>query len=79
MENSYTEEELAALPMTEAVLDKPPVVFDDHQWVQMGYVVHDHCQPRGAACQEVGISIPSGTVLKRENGRYVLRPETRRH
>ena len=71
-DTTYTEEELATLPQTENVFDKPAVVFDDHTWVQMGYMLHDHCTPRTAACQEQGIPIPSGKVLVRRNRRYTL-------
>ena len=72
MESSYTEEELATLPQTENVFETPPVVFDEHKWIQMGYMLHDHCQPRTSACQEQGIPIPSGKVLVRRNRTYTL-------
>lgn len=75
MENSYTEEELAALPMTEAILDRPELVFNDHEWLQMGYVAYDHCQPRTMACQEMGLTLPTATVLKKRDGKYVIEDE----
>lgn len=67
------EEKMTA--MTEAVMEASPIRFNEHEWQQMGYMIYDHCQPRGAFCQEVGIPIPSQTVLIKKEGGYTLRPE----
>jgi hypothetical protein len=62
-------------PMTEAVMEASPMAFNEHEWIQMGYSIYDHCQPRGAFCQEQAVPIPSQTVLIKKGDGYSLRPE----
>jgi hypothetical protein len=69
--DSYTEEELQALPQTSTVLDTPKLEVDKHQWLQQGYVIIDQC------CDGQAIAIPSGKVLVKKDGRYDLVDESR--
>jgi hypothetical protein len=69
------ETEEQAIPMTEAVMNVPQMQFNDHAWVQMGYMVYDHCDPQGNGCQYQGIPIPTQTVLVKNGSAYSLRPE----
>jgi hypothetical protein len=77
MTNSFTEEELAALPSTSTVFNQPSLDVDSHDWVQQGYMITDTCSPKTSACQPVGIPIPSGKLLIKKDGRYDLIDETR--
>lgn len=77
MTNSFTEDELAALPSTSTVFDRPALEFDTHSWLQEGYIVRDVCSPATAACEPVGIPIPSGKLLVKQDGRYDLVDEVR--
>jgi hypothetical protein len=63
MNDSYTDEELAALPQTNQVFDAPEVNLDEHQLVQSGYMVTD-------VCHSTSFSIPSGKTLVRKDGKY---------
>lgn len=78
MTNSFTKEELDALPQTDTVFDRPYLEFDSHEWLQEGYTVRDNCNPGGPSCESVGIPIPSGKLLVKKNGRYDLVDERRR-
>jgi len=60
------------LPMTEAIFEAPKLVFDDHTWMQMGYVAYDHCQPRLPACMTDPIPLPYHKLLKKIGGHYKL-------
>lgn len=77
MTNSFTEEELAALPSTSTVFDRPTLEFDQHEWQQQGYMLTDVCSPHNSSCEPVGIPIPSGKLLIRKDGHYDLIDETR--
>lgn len=66
------------LPQTQTVFDRPALEFDAHEWQQQGYTLHDVCSPRTTACQEVGLSIPSGKLLVKKDGHYDLIDEVRR-
>jgi hypothetical protein len=68
----WTEEELAALPQTPNVFDKPALVFNDHKWIQQGYEVIDDCNPKTPACHPGGIPIPSGKTLVKRGKEYDL-------
>lgn len=65
------------LPQTSTVFDRPALEFDSHDWQQQGYTLHDMCSPRTAACQEIGVPIPSGKLLVRKDGKYDLVDEQR--
>jgi hypothetical protein len=77
MTNSFTEEELAALPSTSTIFDRPTLEFDSHDWVQQGYTLTDTCNPHTSACEPAGIPIPSGKLLIKKDGRYDLIDEKR--
>jgi hypothetical protein len=70
MTDSYTEEELAALPQTPTVFEKPPLEFDTHEWLQEGYIMRDVCSQPTSACEPVGIPVPTGKTLVKKDGRY---------
>lgn len=75
--SDYTEEEVAAMPQTTTVFDRPALEFDRHDWVQQGYMLTDNCSPKSTACEPVGIPIPSGKLLVRKDGHYDLIDESR--
>lgn len=75
--DTYTEEELATLPQTTQVFDRPPLEFDNHQWQQEGYFISDICNPKGVNCQVAGIPIGNGKMLVKEDGRYSIVDEGR--
>jgi len=68
----YSEDELAALPQTDKVFDRPAMDFQSHDWMQQNYMITDNCQPHRADCHNVGIPIPSGKTLIKKDGRYDL-------
>ena len=69
-QREYTEEQVANLPQTDKVFDRPAIEFDNHEWRQEGYMITDVCSPSRADCQNVGIPIPTGKMLVKTNGRY---------
>lgn len=73
---TWTEEEIARLPQTQQVFDRPQMRFDQHTWQQEGYYLTDICNPHTADCHNVGIPIPTGKLLIKKNGRYDLVDET---
>lgn len=72
----YTEEELAKLPQTQQIFNRPDMAFDDHEWRQQGYMVTDICSPARPDCHHVGIPIPTGTLLIKTANGYQLTDET---
>jgi hypothetical protein len=77
-EPEYTEEELAKLPQTETVFDRPQLVINEHEWQQQGYMITDVCNPHTINCQHVGIPIPSGKLLIKSKEGYALVDEVTR-
>lgn len=75
--NDYTPEELAVMPQTTTVFNRPALQFDSHEWQQQGYMVQDVCSPSTADCHTVGIPIPSGKMLIKKDGGYDLVNEQR--
>lgn len=65
------------LPMTETVFEAPELIFDDHTWLQMGYMAFDHCSPRLPHCLDNPIPLPNGKLLKKKGGHYTLVNEYR--
>lgn len=74
----WTPEELAALPQTENVFDKPALNFDEHQWLQQGYELTDNCPIKTAACHTGNIPLPSGQMLIKDAKGYRLVDELTR-
>lgn len=72
MTDSYTPEELESLPQTPTVFDRPSLAFDEHDWVQEGYMIRDNCSLPKMTCEPVGIPIPSGKTLVKVEGAYDL-------
>lgn len=72
MSDTYTEEELDNLPQTETIFETPQLDFDKHVWIQEGYQAMDQC------CGHPPVSLPSGKLLIKENGRYRLVDELTR-
>jgi hypothetical protein len=68
----YTPEELAALPQTETVFDRPALEFDSHEWQQEGYFITDVCKTVRPDCHPGGIPIPSGSLLVKDAKGYRL-------
>lgn len=65
------------LPQTSTVFDRPKLEIDQHDFQQQGYMITDVCSPKTAACEPVGIPIPSGKLLIRKDGHYDLVDERR--
>lgn len=60
------------LPQTETVFDQPKLAIDDHTWLQQGGYIIEQCH------NGLGIPIPSGSMLVKEEGRYKLVDEITR-
>lgn len=67
---TYTPDEVAKLPQTAQVFDKPNLVFDDHKWQQEGAHITDVCSPSRVDCLHVGIPVPEGKTLELVAGKY---------
>jgi hypothetical protein len=72
MTETWTEQEVAALPQIEAVFDQPALEFDTHEWQQQGYHLIDVCNPSSPVCHPGGIQIPYGKLLVKKGGKYEL-------
>ena len=72
MTDTWTQEEIDALPQTETVFDQPNLEFDKHEWVQQGYTAIDQC------CGHPPVSLPFGSLLIKKEGRYQLVDEVTR-
>lgn len=77
MTDSYTNEELNSLPQTTTTFDRPALQFDQHEWLQEGYMIRDVCNPSNSACEPVGIPIGNAKMLVKTNGRYGIIDEKR--
>ena len=71
----WSDDELQHLPQTTAVFDQPPLVIDNHKWIQQGYLITDNCQPKRPDCPNAGIPIPPGKTLVEKGGKHDLVPE----
>lgn len=75
---SWTEEELAALPQTQAIFEQQPMVVNDHEWLQEGYMMRDNCHPATINCVNAGIPIPQQKLLVKDQKGYHLVDEITR-
>ena len=66
--NNWTNEELATIPQTDQVFEKPHMKLNDHTWIQEGYTIIDTCP----ACPRYGIPIPQGHMLVKDEKGYRL-------
>ena len=72
MAEQYTDDELATLPQTETVFDRPELQIDDHVWLQQGTFIVEQCH------DGLGLPIPAGAMLVKKDGRYALVDEITR-
>ena len=70
-----SKDEVTTLPQTTTVFNQPPLVMDDHDWIQQGYYLSDNCNPQRPDCLNTGIPIPPGKTLVKQGGKYDLVPE----
>lgn len=55
-------------PQTTQVFEAPKVDFNNHAWIQRGYVIYDTCN----GCIPQAIPIPVGKSLTKKDGRYTF-------
>lgn len=65
-------------PQTTTVFTQPQLVINDHDWIQRGYMIEHNCHTMMPHCENVGIPIPSGTLLIKDEQGYRLVDEITR-